>query len=59
MKHLKVFYCSNNHINYAEDYPDMCNECGSMSFYEVQGVQVSVEESDGVSEKSENDHSQE
>ncbi len=59
MKHLKVFYCSNNHIIYAEDYPDICKQCESMSFYEVQGIQISVEELNGVSEKSENDYSQE
>ena len=57
MKHMKVFYCTNDHMIYAEEHPDICKECGSMSFNEIFGIQVSVEEVNGLSEESEYDNS--
>ena len=56
MKHLKVFYCSGDHMIYAEEHPDICKECGSMSFREVFGILVTTEDENGRTEESENDN---
>jgi len=59
MKHFRVFYCSNDHMIYGEDQPDICKECGSMNFTAIHGIQVALEEGDGVSGESEHYNSQE
>lgn len=59
MRNLNVWYCSNDHMIYSEDEPDICKECGSMSFIKVEGVNVSVEGNDGLSEQSKHYHSEE
>ena len=59
MKHMKVFYCSNDHMIYAEEHPDICAECGSMTFTLVKGVTVTAEEGNGVSKEPEHYNSQE
>ncbi len=59
MKHMKVFYCSNDHMIYAEEHPDICKECGSMTFTAIHGIQVTLEGGDGETGESEHYNSQE
>lgn len=60
MKNLKIYACSDDHLNYAEEMPEYCGVCGSMSLTLVYGVMVSVEGgSDGLSEESEDCYSKE
>ncbi len=59
MKNCRVYYCSNDHLVCSENKPELCKECSSMTFKNVYGIIVSVEDEDELSRESEDYHSKE